>query len=111
MKTRRGLPIAYKIQARLNLIESMTIDLMALNGVSHFKFKFSGARRHAGSCSSDTIYLSITHALNAGIKDVKNTILHEIAHAIVGQGNGHKEEWQNKAKELGVVWRAGRYRK
>ena len=100
-----------KIQERLKLVESLTIGLMTLHGVSHFKFRFSGARRRWGSCSSNTISVSINHALNSDIKDIKNTILHEIAHAIVGIRAVHREEWQNKAKELGVVWRTGRYRK
>lgn len=100
-----------KIQARLKLVESMAIDLMNLHGVSHFKFKFSGAKRKLGSCSSDTIILSINHALSYDIKNIDHTILHEIAHAIVGVNHGHREVWQNRAKELGVVWRAGRYRK
>jgi hypothetical protein len=100
-----------KIQARLKLVELMAIDLMTLHGVSHFKFKFSGAKRRLGSCSSDTIFLSINHSLSSDIKDVEHTILHEIAHAIVGVKPGHREVWQNKATELGVVWRTGRYRK
>ncbi len=100
-----------KIQDRLKLIESMTLDLMTLHGVSDFKFKLTGARRRWGACNSSTITLSINHALYSDIKDVKNTILHEIAHAIVGVKHGHREVWQNKANELGIVWRAGRYRK
>ncbi len=32
---------------------------------------------------------------------VKNTILHEIAHALVGNGNGHNWVWQQKALEIG----------
>ncbi len=100
-----------KIQNRLKLIESTALDLMKLHGVSHFKFKFSGARRCAGSCSSDTIRLSITHALYSDDNDIKNTILHEIAHAIVGLKFHHKVEWQDKAIELGVIWREGLYRK
>jgi predicted metal-dependent hydrolase len=100
-----------KIKTRLKLVESMAIGLMTLHGVSHFKFKFSGARRKWGSCSSNTIRLSINHALSSDIINVENTVLHEIAHAIVGVNHGHREAWQNRAKELGVVWKAGRYRK
>ena len=100
-----------KIQARLKLVESIALDLMTLHGVIHFKFKFSGARRKWGSCSSNTIRLSINHAISSDIKNIEYTILHEIAHAIVGVNHGHRQVWQNKANELGVVWRAGRYRK
>lgn len=32
---------------------------------------------------------------------VKNTILHEIAHALVGGGHGHDWAWRSKALEIG----------
>jgi len=34
--------------------------------------------------------------------EVIDTIMHEVAHAIVGTINGHNEVWQAKAKELGA---------
>lgn len=33
--------------------------------------------------------------------EIKNTILHEVAHAIVGNKEGHNDTWRNKAKEIG----------
>lgn len=33
--------------------------------------------------------------------EVYNTILHEVAHAIVGPGNGHNDVWEAKAREIG----------
>ena len=100
-----------KTQERLMILETMTLELMIIHGVSHLKFKFSGARKRNGSCSSDTIRLSIHHALYSEINEVKNTILHEVAHAIVGFDYGHREVWQNKAQELGLVLNVDRYRK
>lgn len=35
--------------------------------------------------------------------DVKDTILHELAHALVGPFHGHNEIWKAKAKELGCT--------
>jgi predicted SprT family Zn-dependent metalloprotease len=34
-------------------------------------------------------------------KCIKNTILHEIAHALVGKGHGHNNIWKSKAIEIG----------
>ncbi len=100
-----------KVQERIQLVETMALDLMKEHQVSHYKFKFNGARRIWGLCSETTISISIDHALKSDLYYVKNTILHEIAHAIVGPGHGHREIWQKKAIELGVTWRKGRYRK
>ena len=36
-----------------------------------------------------------------GEKDVVDTILHEIAHALVGLKAGHGPIWQRKAREIG----------
>ena len=100
-----------QIQERLKLVETMATDLMTKYSVGHLKFKFTGAIKEYGSCDGKTIRLSVNRALNHKIDYVKNTLLHEIAHAIVGLHNGHREVWQIKAKELGVVWRQGHYRK
>jgi hypothetical protein len=44
-------------QKQLKLVEEIANELMQLNGVGHFKFKYSGARKRADSCSFDTIQL------------------------------------------------------
>lgn len=77
-------------------------------GVGHFKFEFYRGRGGTlGLCSKDTIKLSIKHCLEDYDIQIKETILHEIAHAIVGPENGHNKIWKEKAKELGV--RPSRY--
>jgi len=35
---------------------------------------------------------------------IRDTILHEIAHALLPIDVHHRIEWQNKAGELGVTW-------
>lgn len=34
--------------------------------------------------------------------DLENTILHEVAHALVGPGFGHNQTWMEKAREIGL---------
>lgn len=65
-----------EIQERIRIIESMALDLMTIHNVSHYKFRFSGAKRTLGTCTSTTISLSINHALKSEINHVKNKILH-----------------------------------
>lgn len=88
---------------RLDAVEQLALQLMNEHGVSHYKFKFGYGWAYRGRCSLSTITIQYIHALSSDINEVRNTILHEIAHAIVGPGKGHRKEWQDKAKELGVV--------
>jgi Mlc titration factor MtfA (ptsG expression regulator) len=60
----------------------------------------------SGTCGNNgkKISLQVNHAINSDMLDIENTILHEIAHALVGTENGHNNIWQEKAKELGVTF-------
>jgi predicted SprT family Zn-dependent metalloprotease len=90
---------------KLAAIENMALSLMLHYGISHYKLKFGYGWKYRGVCHyNKSIIISLNFALRAEIDDVKNTILHEIAHALVGPGIGHRNEWQLKAKELGVVF-------
>jgi predicted SprT family Zn-dependent metalloprotease len=68
-----------------------------------WSFGFDNGRRRAGLCSySDkkitvSKYLSLVH----DIDDVKQTILHEIAHALSGPKAGHGKKWLATAKKIG----------
>ena len=50
----------------------------------------------------ESIGLSICHTLNNSMELIEEVILHEIAHALVGNDFGHGVEWQSKAIELGL---------
>jgi hypothetical protein len=63
-----------------------------------------GTRRGLlGNCdfARTTIRLDISHVHRGPWRFVRETILHEIAHALVGPC-GHGLKWQRKARELGV---------
>ena len=68
-----------------------------------FGFDLSTAR--AGVCRyrETRIDLSVSYCLRATRADIKNTLLHEIAHAIVGAEHGHNAAWQRKARQLGCT--------
>ena len=61
------------------------------------------SKRRAGACFYNTQILSFskTYLRKAEKKDIKDTLLHEIAHALVGPGNAHNSIWKNKAIEIG----------
>ena len=68
-----------------------------------WSFIFDRAKRRAGSCkfSKKEITLAKAYAEQVDFKEIKNTILHEIAHALVGPKHGHNEIWKQKALEIG----------
>ena len=68
-----------------------------------WRFSFDRAKRRAGSCrfSKKEITLAKAYAEKECLKEINNTILHEIAHALVGPKYGHNEIWKQKALEIG----------
>lgn len=80
-----------------------------------FKFTHYKQRNIHGMCHyTDKLItlkaLNVLEAKRYKLKEINNALLHEIAHAIVGPGFGHRKEWQNKARELGVTWQSMLYK-
>jgi len=70
---------------------------------SDYSFKFNNRKKAFGVCSSREKWISLSKPL-VKLNDkarVTNTILHEIAHALVGCVNGHNYIWKRKAIEIG----------
>jgi predicted SprT family Zn-dependent metalloprotease len=88
-----------KVEA-LNLME----DMMRQHGLYDWKAVITDNRSRLGYChwTKKTIGLSIYHATGSTDGAIMNTILHEIAHALVGPSNDpHGPKWQRKALEIG----------
>ena len=91
----------------MKLIEAQTlaIQLMVKHGLleQNWYFEFDNAKRRFGCCNYRYKRISLSKEL-VQLNDearVKNTILHEIAHALVGRGHGHDHVWKAKAREIG----------
>ncbi len=71
-----------------------------------WEFRFDHGKKRFGRCairgSVKTISLSKHLTLLNSCKRVLETLLHEIAHALVGLGNKHNEIWAHKCRELGT---------
>lgn len=83
----------------------MANELMVKHGLinSGWKFEYDNARRRFGCCKHRSKRITVSKHL-VSLNDearVKNTILHEIAHALVGCGHGHDWVWKRKAIEIG----------
>ncbi len=85
-------------------IETAT-QLMQEYGLVGWRVKLDNARRRAGQCdyNSRVISLSRLYARNADNNHIRDTILHEIAHALVGPHHGHDAVWRQKAREIGCT--------
>lgn len=89
----------------LETASNLAHNLMNEHGLTSngWRFKFDTAKRRFGVCRyrRKVVGLSKELTLLNDENHVKNTILHEIAHALVGPGHGHDEVWRMKAIEIG----------
>lgn len=89
----------------LNLAKKMAIELMTEHRVpTNWVFRFDRGRRRFGCCNYTKTTISLSHhlvRLNSEER-VKNTILHEIAHALC-PGAHHGPAWVRTAKSIGCT--------
>jgi predicted SprT family Zn-dependent metalloprotease len=80
-------------------------ELMERHKLNDWKLKFDESKSHIGLCrySEKTIYLSYPYVEINEEKIIRNTILHEIAHALAGSRNGHNRIWRTIAKSIGCT--------
>jgi len=89
---------------KLNEARDLAIQLMTKHGIIEqgWRFEFDNAKRRFGCCKyrSKRITLSVHLTELNLIEKVKDTILHEIAHALCPR-QGHNHIWRSKALEIG----------
>ncbi len=79
-------------------------DLLDLHGLHDWTFRLNRRRRCLGVCRYGTrsVELSRYFVERNSPEEVQDTLLHEIAHALVGPGHGHDAVWTQKCLELGA---------
>lgn len=77
--------------------------LMIQHGLKGWQFTFDRATRRFGYCDyrKQRISLSVSLVQLNTNEHVIDTILHEIAHALCGPGNGHNQKWKETAARIG----------
>jgi len=93
---------------RLNEIAGMARQLMDDHGLADWTLAFVESERRLGDCNyrDRVIRIGRPHALEAAEEDIRDTVLHEIAHAIVGPKAGHGPLWRATARRIGATPRA-----
>lgn len=83
---------------------SLARTLMNEHGLGHWVFEFDRAKRRAGCCRHRrrTISLSEHYVKLNNEPDIRNTILHEIAHALAGYEHGHDQVWKDVCIRIGA---------
>ncbi len=90
----------------LQLARQLAVELIDAHGLApRWKFAFDRAIRRFGNCdyTRRRITLSAPLTLLNDEEKVKDTILHEIAHALAPKGVGHGPAWKAIAESIGCT--------
>ncbi|MGA8258334.1 MAG: SprT-like domain-containing protein [Nocardioides sp.] len=82
---------------------AMGEDLLAHHLPPSWTLEYDSAKRRAGICRFDRKIIGLSAPLTAvhSEAEVRDTILHEIAHALAGPGHGHDKTWRKIAVLIG----------
>lgn len=87
----------------LSEVRRLGESLLAEHGLVGWSFGFDNARRRAGLCNYSARRVSVSRTLMAlySPAQVRETILHEVAHALAGAEHGHDAVWRAVARRIG----------
>lgn len=85
-------------------IETLARQLMNKHGLNLWGFGWCSDKTTVGWCYHGRRQIEFSiHFTEMSDFDIEQTILHEIAHALVGAGEGHGPVWKAKGREIGYV--------
>ena len=87
----------------LKLAKQMAEQLMTQHGINSWIVVFDNAKTRRGQTRFRKQEISLSRFITEmnPIEQIRNTILHEIAHILVGPDHGHDDIWRSKAIEIG----------
>jgi len=99
---------APRTAAEIDAIAQRARELLEYHQLSLWSFHFDNSRKRAGCCQYGTQVISLSYefAKYAPEEEILDTILHEIAHALVGKAHHHHDDvWRTKALAIGCSGR------
>lgn len=97
----------YYVRMLLPEVLRLARSLLDQHGLEHWQVSLDRARRRAGQCDERNRRVTLSRHLMALYEpdEVRETVLHEIAHALVGSRHGHDAVWVAKAQAIGASGR------
>jgi predicted SprT family Zn-dependent metalloprotease len=99
--------------AKMAQVYKLGTELLEEHGLTDWRFDLSNHKTLVGQCDhrKKLIQYSVHYTIKTPMHTIKDTILHEIAHALVGPNHGHDWTWKRKCIEIGakperLVWEA-----
>lgn len=92
-------------QRRLSDCVAVAEALIQEHGLDGWSFQFDGAQKRAGACAFNTKVISLSrfYCIKASDAQVRDTVLHEIAHALAGPKHNHDTTWKRIARSIGCT--------
>lgn len=96
---------------RLRAVAAMARGCMVRHGLEDWTLAFVESRRRLGDCQFGDRLIRIArhHAIDDSNERIRDTVLHEIAHAIAGPEAGHGPLWKAVAQSIGATPMARAY--
>jgi len=88
-----------------SVVAKYAAELIHLHRLAGWRFAWNRRKTCMGLCRYErqTIELSAYFVARNSLDEIRDTILHEIAHALVGPTHGHDEVWMARCQEVGAV--------
>jgi predicted SprT family Zn-dependent metalloprotease len=97
-------PLSEAPAERLAQVRRLAEGLLAAHGLHDWSFAYNRRKRSLGLCLYGRRRIELSaHLVRHNSRDeIVDTLLHEIAHALVGPGHGHGRRWREKCREIGA---------
>ncbi len=84
--------------------QELAVRLFAAHGLSEWSFAFNRSKQQMGCCRFGPKVIELSrHFTERNTLDlIRDTLLHEIAHALVGPGHGHDAIWKAMCLRVGA---------
>jgi predicted SprT family Zn-dependent metalloprotease len=83
---------------------ALASELLAAHGLTGWAFGLNRSRLNMGLCKYGprTVELSVFFVERNSVEAIRDTLLHEVAHALAGPGHGHDAAWKAMCLRVGA---------